>query len=731
MKRPILIILLFYLFGILLFEIFYFDLPLFFVLIIIFGFIVKENSVKYSMIFIFVTVLGYLITGIHSKSENFFEKKYKKIEVKIYHKKVFLRFNRYFVKVRSIDGEKMSFNSVLNTKKDFEIDDVLEIDGAFKKVFGVQNFKVFNYRNYLKSKDIFNELDAKKISKLGSEKEIKNKIYSAFLKSLEKGGSKGKEFLKAIILNDSNSELDYESFRSVGLAHILAISGLHINVLITFLEKIGENIRVKKKYFSILLIIFLFSYGYLVGFPVSILRALVSYLLQYVIIYKNKIYDKINVFVLTAFIVLIINPYYIYSPGFYFSFASIFGINYVYTKLKTRFLNTNKQLLLLFSIQISVLPIQIYYYNEINLVSFIANIVIVPFIEIYLILGMISLGVVNVFITSILDGIYTFIITTTAILKNIEIFRLFFRSPNISEIVLYYLLLVLVLEYKKIIRFVKNNMRRTLQFIAVLLLMIFFDFFNPKVYINFVDIGQGDGILLRSNGKSVMIDTGGNPLNFNDSGKKLKEYLLKNGIYSLDSVFVSHGDLDHMGNLIYLQDNFQIGRIYYNQDDKRIKRKEKLKKHNIYESENILLEVIEDGEKGQTSNDSSMVLKGEFFGKIFLFTGDIEKGEDDIILNEKIDFLKVAHHGSKHSTRDIFLDNNEIDNAVISVGKNRYGHPTKEVLERLKNRRIKIYRTDIDGNTEVIISRFGFAVNRYNEKIKIGDLIKKLIYFGI
>ena len=130
-----------------------------------------------------------------------------------------------------------------------------------------------------------------------------------------------------------------------------------------------------------------------------------------------------------------------------------------------------------------------------------------------------------------------------------------------------------------------------------------------------------------------------------------------------------------------------------------------------------------------SSNDSSVVLLLKVFNSNFLLTGDIEESEDKIMIKENIDFLKVAHHGSKYSTRELFLSNNKIKNAVISVGKNRYGHPSQEVLSRLNSKNINILRTDIDGNIEIKISPYGYHIKSYLGKRNIGDLLMELVFY--
>lgn len=243
--------------------------------------------------------------------------------------------------------------------------------------------------------------------------------------------------------------------------------------------------------------------------------------------------------------------------------------------------------------------------------------------------------------------------------------------------------------------------------------------FPLEVY--FLDIGQGDAVLINYLGcYQVLIDSG-------PSGEKLLfemgKYMPK-GDKKIEVAVLTHPDKDHLAGFLDLLDHFQIdifltngqkteNQIWLNLEEK-IKEKS-IKNEVLYEGaswqigENLKFLVFnpdeETNEKTEEKNDQSVVLEMNFGENNFLFTGDVEtKKEADLIDDgeiQDIDWLKIAHHGSKNATSEKFLNQSKPEFAIISVGKNSYGHPTKEVLERLEKNNVQILRTDEKGTIGV------------------------------
>ena len=224
-----------------------------------------------------------------------------------------------------------------------------------------------------------------------------------------------------------------------------------------------------------------------------------------------------------------------------------------------------------------------------------------------------------------------------------------------------------------------------------------------------IDVGQGDSSLIIYNDNVVMNDTGGTS-NYNVSSGCIK--LLKSLGYShIDYLILTHGDYDHMGDSIYLINNYNIKNIVLNNDSfnelesnliKELKKK-KIKYYQNVEkipiSNNII--TILNTEEYDNENDNSNVIYIELNNYKFMFMGDAGVDKEKDILERynisNIDVLKVGHHGSKTSSSKSFINKINPKYSIISVGKNnRYGHPNKEVLNNLDHS--KIYRTDEDGS---------------------------------
>lgn len=230
-----------------------------------------------------------------------------------------------------------------------------------------------------------------------------------------------------------------------------------------------------------------------------------------------------------------------------------------------------------------------------------------------------------------------------------------------------------------------------------------------KVYIT--DVGQADSILIRDGNYNMLIDAGNN-----SDGEKLVKYYKELGITSFKYVFASHPHEDHIGGMDDIINNFDIENFYM--PDKLSTTKtfedmlDALERKNLkyivpkvndkLSLNNSNINVIYVGSDESDINDSSIVLKLNYFSNSFLFTGDLGSNKEKEILNSdaniKADVLKVGHHGSSYSTASLFLDKVNPSFAAISVGKNNiYKHPASSTLEKLNKRGIKVYRTDLDG----------------------------------
>ncbi|MCQ4795788.1 Ig-like domain-containing protein [Anaerofustis stercorihominis] len=248
---------------------------------------------------------------------------------------------------------------------------------------------------------------------------------------------------------------------------------------------------------------------------------------------------------------------------------------------------------------------------------------------------------------------------------------------------------------------------------------------------HFIDVGQGDSIFIKNNSENMLVDTG-NSL----GGDKVINYLNKIKVSKIDRLVITHPDIDHMGGAIKIVEHFgniengvMISSVMEGENAEAKETYGKLMK--LLEDKNIdVIKVKTDyafnvgeiknkvlyGETDLAGNDASLVLDVSYLGRNLLLTGDMTSSVENILLNENLvkhyDVLKVAHHGAKTSSSIPFLNKVKPTFSIISVGKNSYGHPTKETINNLTKVGSKIYRTDRDGSVLVTIDDKGINVTK-------------------
>ena len=549
----------------------------------------------------------------------------------------------------------------------------------------------FDYQKYLYNNHIFYIMYAKELKIIKKNQNITFKIKKYILDKTSNYTNNG--YLNAFIIGDKTDLEFYETYQNNGISHLFALSGMHISMLSLIIYKLVNKFKHK----DLIVIMFLLFYITLTNFSASILRTIIFF----IILKLNKKLDlnisTKNALLITLSIIMIYNPLIVFDIGFQYSGLVTFGLivstkyykkNYFYNLFITSFIA------LLFSV-----PITLYNNYELNLLSILNNLINVPLIT--FVIYPLSL---LTFLLKFLEPIYNLTINLLEFINNISsIFSLNIIVPKVHIIfyLIYYLLIYLYIE--------SNNKKYIL--IACLYLLSFKlkPFIDRNNYVYYLDVGQGDSSLIIYNDIVVMNDTGGTS-NYNVSSGCIK--LLKSLGYShIDYLILTHGDFDHMGDSIYLINNYKVKNVVLNNDSfneletnliKELKKK-KIKYYQNVEkipiSNNII--TILNTEEYDNENDNSNVIYIELNNYNFMFMGDAGVDKEKDILERynisNIDVLKVGHHGSKTSSSKSFINKINPKYSIISVGKNnRYGHPNKEVLNNLDHS--KIYRTDEDGS---------------------------------
>lgn len=594
-----------------------------------------------------------------------------------------------------------------NILKTLHHKDEILLEGTFKVPSSNTIFNNLNYKKYLYNKKIYYIFDISNYKVIKENKNLLYKIKDLIYKRAY--NMNNSDYYLSFILGDKNllsSEI-YNNFQINGTSHLLALSGMHLNILLLAINVFFKNIKESIKIIitSIILIIYLF----LTGISASLERAVIFYILKNINKYLNLRYSNIQILFICAFIILFLNPFMIYDIGFIYSFIICFGIFYYKDLIKGNyFIKLLKLSLITFLFSF---PISIFINYEINLSSVFINMVFVPLVSVIVYpLALIS------FVFPFLNPVFNILIALTNTLSSLFTkLSIFINIPKVS-ILFIFLLYIFILLFK-------YNKRCILYLLITILIIKIIPRFDSNFYACYLDVGQGDSAILIYPNKSkvVMLDTGGK-LNYSKyewmiSSKKYNisdnviKFLKSKGITKINYLILTHGDYDHIGEAINLVIKFKFEKVIFNcgsyndlekelikvLDKKNIKYYSCIKELNVDNNKLYFLQTKE----YDNENDNSNVIYTKMNGYKFMFMADagIEKEKD--ILGEydisDIDVLKVGHHGSKTSSSRTFIDEINPKYSIISIGKNnRYGHPNKEVLNTLKNS--KIYRTDQDGS---------------------------------
>ena len=586
--------------------------------------------------------------------------------------------------------------------------DKIKVTGVLKEPSTNNIFNNFNYKKYLYNKKIYYIIEASKIDKIQNNNNhiytIKNLLYTR-INSL-----KSSNYIKALLFGDNKLDKEIKtSYQINGISHLFSVSGFHINFITSIIYFYLDRVTYNKKIKYITVDIFLVLYLLLCN-TTSLLRCTVMNILLSINHLLKLNIKKIDIVLLTLILCIIINPFIIYDIGFIYSYTISFFLILYKNKYKTN----NKLLKIIYISLISFLvslPINIYTSYEINFLSIILNIIIVPIVSLILLpLSLLTL------IFPILDNILYLI---TSILEkislytsNINIFKQILSKPSIILIIIYYLVIILILSKNK-------------HYYLILILLIFhktIPLYNGNLEVVMFDVGEADSMLISTPSKKVniLIDTG-RGIDINN----IIIYLKSIGISKLNYLIITHGDEDHIGGALYLIDNFKVDNVILNKGDytelevelithlknKNIKYTNNINKIPLLGSYMYLLNT----KKFSNENDNSIVTYFEYQKYKFLFMGDSSSKTEEYLINNynltNISFLKVGHHGSNTSSSTHFINKINPKVSLISVGRNNfYHHPNKEVLTNLSNS--VIYRTDINKSIKIKI----------NNKVKITKL---------
>lgn len=554
----------------------------------------------------------------------------------------------------------------------YKIGDKLKIEVEYFDLAKPTNDNAFNYANYLYSQGITNNASIKRLLSYSSHESWLQKLQLK-MNSQSEVDSYAKMFILGI--KDDIDDEDYQRLTDLSIVHLFALSGLHINMLMNMLKKILCFIM-PETVVDYVVIGIIGLYVYLIPFNVSFVRAYLVTLLNS--LFKGYL-NKLDSLAIVTILMLIINPYIIYSLSFIFSYFIYFII---------LLLNKNKYFNLI--VFFGSLPIILMIQYRINVLSIVLTVILVPLIKLlyfslwlYVLFGSIfkEMGSIVIYF---LNNIIVFC----------DDFSLFinFSKPTLFFILAYYFIyfqIILQLNVKR------KATRSILMLVSLIIMFYMRPYYNIAGKVVMIDVGQGDCFLIQQpfNRGNILIDTGG-LMNRDLASDTLIPYLHSLGIFELDYVFISHDDFDHCGS--------------YDSLAKQIKIKNTVTTyHQNIDIGRIKIEMLNAKINSDDKNDQSLVIKATINNLNYLFMGDASVKVEKALLEQypdlKADVLKVSHHGSNTATSAQFLDAINAKIALISCGKNnRYNHPHDEIITRLKDYGLKIYRSDTMGMVKVV-----------------------------
>lgn len=544
-----------------------------------------------------------------------------------------------------------------------------------------------------------------------------------------------------------------ELYQVNGIAHVFAISGLHLSFLGVGVYHLLRRITGSYTVGGLAGVLFLSAYILMIGMTVSAFRAMVMFLFRIGADLSGRHYDSPTALAAAAVTVCMWRPLSLYDSGFWLSFGALIAIIFILPIFKNL---PAQSLWASVSVNLFLLPILMYSFYEVPIYGVFLNLIVIPLLSVLMAAGLIG-TMISLFWEHAGEAIFLCCRMIFRVYEHsceaairLPFARVVTGQPDIWKILFYYVFLfaaVLLLRKKEENKGEKRS-RKKRGVLSVLLvgtgmtILLFTAQVKDKITITMLDVGQGDGLVIRGpEGKTYFMDGGSSDVK-KVGEYRIEPYLLSQGIGSLDYVFVSHGDQDHISGIKELVQRQKTGvtikrLVFPTQtvwDDALKELAEMAEKEGIpvftmekgqcLTEGKLSLACIQPGkgEMEETGNSASLVLALRYGDFDMLFTGDVEgKGEKRLVdhlqreYSECVwDVLKTAHHGSGNSTTEEFLKTAAPQYAFISAGKNNfYGHPHKETLERLKDAGAIAYSTQEEGAVTIVVSEGEFTISGF------------------
>ncbi|MET3559208.1 competence protein ComEC [Streptococcus rupicaprae] len=593
----------------------------------------------------------------------------------------------------------------------------LTIEGELTEAEGRRNFQGFDYKAYLETQGIYAIVSIAEITDIRQARSLNPLTWlsqwrrSALVYIRRTFPSPMKHYMTGLLFGDLDKEFEEmgDIYSSLGIIHLFALSGMQVGFFVDRFRRLLLMCGLGQEAVDVLQVPFSVVYAGLTGFSASVIRSL----LQKVLANQGiSGFDNLGLTVLLSFLVM---PNFLLTAGGVLSFSYAFILTLMDFDHLVGWKRTLTESL---ALSLGILPLLIWCFASFQPLSILLTFAFsILFDSLFLPLLSLLFLLSPFWTIAELNSLFQVLERIISWLGALNLRPLVLGKPSL--LILLALLLGLGLVYDH------YQKTKVLAGLSLLLALLFFLTKHPlENEVTVVDIGQGDSLFLRDiRGKTVLIDVGGR-VSFepeedwrskqvsSNAERTLIPYLHSRGVGKIDQLVLTHTDTDHVGDLEEVAKALSIGEILVSQGsltnadfvDRLKALKVKVRVLTAGDSLPIMgsqLQVLYPWETGDGGNNDSLVLYGRLLGANFLFTGDLEEGELDLIERYSslpVDVLKAGHHGSKGSSYPEFLDHINAKIALVSAGKNnRYKHPHKETLERFANQNMTVYRTDQDG----------------------------------
>lgn len=636
----------------------------------------------------------------------------------------------------------------LNKEEQIRIGMFLRVCGKLEEIPGPRNPGEFDSKQYYACRKIYYQMKDGEVC----DKSIGYSYFGQLLQEirqkaetiLDEAAGAYAGIFQAMILGERGN-LDAETkmqYQMAGIMHILAISGLHISFVgmgfFRLLKKAGTGNGVAGAVSAFLI----YAYGVVTGGSVSAMRAVGMFLVLIGAGIAGRSYDLLSAMALSAIVLLLDAPAYLYNVSFLLSFGAVIGIGALTPEicsllnLKKR---TAKSLAGSVIVWLITLPIALHAYGEVSLAGVILNLLVLPTSGIVLASGIFALPV-GIFVIEIAKRVVFpgkcvlfFYEKLCEVVGWIPHSTWIAGSPQLWQCAVYYVMLG--------VAFTGVKWGKKAASVALVIFAVVFLGYHSRngLTITCLDIGQGDCCVLKMPGGENFLIDGGSSNKKNTAVYQILPYLKNQGIAILDGIFVSHTDQDHISGIEELLElcaqkltTVRVKNLILPEWDTTGGEYEKLKmlaeqtgirvqtvrEGNLLKAKEAQIEILapENGADGSDTNEDGMVMKVHFGKFRGLFTGDIGAETEKKLLDsmEDVDFLKVAHHGSKYSTCQGFLDVVSPEIAVISCSaKNTYGHPSADTIKKLEDCGAQVEYTMKNGAITVRTDGEGIWLDRF------------------